>query len=159
MASTYLVKVTEPDVRMMAGVNDLLLAMGRVIFAVIFISSGLEKFMDLGGVAAAIGAKDLPLPALLAPATAALELGGGLLVALGWQTRWAALALALFTLVATYFYHDFWNPPQGGERSDMMIHAMKNLSILGGFLMLAAVGAGRYSLDGPCTVHERLRQA
>jgi len=92
---------------------------------------------------------------LLAIATAALELGGGLLIVLGWQTRWAALALALFTLVAAYFFHDFWNMPAGTERADAMIHAMKNLSIFGGFLMLAAVGAGRYSLDGPCTMHER----
>jgi putative oxidoreductase len=80
--------------------------------------------MDLSGTAAMIGAKGLPMPQLLAPATAALELGGGLLIVLGWQTRIAALALALFTLVAAYFFHDFWNLPQGLERTDATIHAM-----------------------------------
>jgi len=159
MASTYMVRVPETDIRAMAGVNDALLAIGRIVFAVIFISSGLEKIMDLPSTAAAIGSKGLPLPSVLAAATAALELGGGLLIVLGWQTRVAALALALFTLVTAYFFHDFWHMPPDAERTDAMIHAMKNLSIFGGFLMLAAVGAGRYSLDGPCTIHERPSKA
>ena len=72
----------------------------------------------------------------------------------GRQTGTVALALALFTLFAAYHFHDFWNM-QGAERADNMIHAMKNFTIFGGFLMLAAAGAGRYSIDGPCTVHER----
>jgi putative oxidoreductase len=150
-----MVKTNETDMRAAAGTNDALLAVGRIVFAVIFIFSGLEKFMDLAGTAAAIGSKGMPFPQVLAVLTAALELGGGLLIVLGWQTRIVALALALFTLVAAYFFHDFWNM-QGAERADNMIHALKNLSIFGGFLMLAAAGAGRYSLDGPCTVHERL---
>lgn len=154
MASTYVVKVPETDVRAMAGVSDSLLAVARIVFAVMFIFSGAEKFMDIGGTAAAIASKNLPMPQVLAFATAGLELGGGLLIALGWQTRIVALALGLFTLVAAYYFHDFWNM-QGAARADNMIHAMKNFTIFGGFLMLAAVGAGRYSLDGPCTVHER----
>ena len=101
-----------------------------------------------------IASKGLPMPQILATATAALELGGSLLVILGWQTRIAAFALAIFTAVAAYFFHDFWHMPPGPEHTDAMIHAMKNLSIFGGFLMLAAVGAGRYSIDGPCTMHE-----
>ena len=152
MASTYAIPVPESDIRVTAGVNDALLAVGRVVFAVIFLLSGLEKFMDLAGTAAAIGSKGLPLPSVLAIATATLELGGGLLIVVGWQTRIVALALAVFTLVAAYFFHDFWHM-QGAERADNMIHALKNLSMFGGFLMLAAVGAGRYSIDGPCTVH------
>jgi putative oxidoreductase len=139
----------------MAGVNDALLAIGRVFIAVMFVLSGVEKFMDLASTASEIASKGLPAPQVLAVATATLELGGGFLVIVGWQTRWVALALALFTLVAAYFFHDFWHMPQGMERMDAMIHAMKNLSIFGGFLMLAAAGAGRYSLDGPCTTHER----
>ena len=113
---------------------------------------GLAKVMDLGSAASAISSKGLPLPMVLAALTAALELGGGLLIVIGWQTRPIALALALFTLVAAYFFHDFWNMA-GAERADNMIHALKNLSIFAGFLMLAAVGAGRYSLDGPCIRH------
>jgi putative oxidoreductase len=146
-------KAPDTDIRAGAGVNDVLLAVGRIVFAVLFIFAGFEKFIDLPGTAAAIGSKSLPLPQVAAVATAALELGGGLLIVVGWQTRIVALALGLFTLVASYFYHDFWNMVDG-ERSNNMIHALKNLSIFGGFLMLAAVGAGRYSIDGPCIAHD-----
>jgi putative oxidoreductase len=150
-----MVKTPDADIRAMAGVSDLLLAVGRISIAVMFILAGAEKLMDLTATATEIASKGLPMPQVLAVATATLELGGGFLVVVGWQTRWVALALAVFTLVAAYFFHDFWHMPQGMERANAMIHAMKNLSIFGGFLILAAVGAGRYSLDGPCTVHER----
>lgn len=155
MASTYVTPHIERDVdvRAMAGVSDAVLAVGRVIFAIIFIMSGLEKAMDLGQTASQIASKGLPMPEVLAVATVALELGGGLLIVLGWQTRIAALALAVFTMIAAYFFHDFWNMPAGPEHTNNMIQFMKNLTIFGGFLMLCAVGAGRYSLDGPCIMH------
>jgi putative oxidoreductase len=149
---TSLEQASANEVRVAAGVNDAMLAVGRIALAVIFVMSGLQKFMDLGATAGAIASKGLPMPMVLAALAAATELGGGLLIVLGWQTRWAALALAVFTLVAAYFFHDFWHM-EGAAREDNMIHALKNLSIFGGFLMLAAVGAGRYSIDGPCTVH------
>jgi putative oxidoreductase len=155
MATTYVTTVpATEDVRKTAGVNDGLLAVGRVVIALMFIASGIEKFMDLGATASAIGSKNLPFPDVLAFATAVLETGGGILIVLGWQTRIIALLLALFTAVAAYLFHDFWHYPQGAEYTDNMIHFMKNVSIIGGFLMLAAVGAGRYSLDGPCVVHQ-----
>jgi putative oxidoreductase len=126
------------------------LAVGRIVIAILFVMSGLEKAMDLNGTAAAIGGKGLPLPQVLAVATVVVELGGGLLIIVGWQTRLVALALAIFSAVAAYFFHDFWHYPPGAEHTDNMIHFMKNVSIIGGFLMLCAAGAGRYSLDGPC---------
>ena len=149
---TNLNQTSANQVREMAGVNDAMLAVGRIALAVIFVMSGAMKFMDLGATAGAIASKGLPAPLVLAGLAAATELGGGLLIVLGWQTRWAALALALFTLVAAYLFHDFWHM-EGAAREDNIVHALKNLSIFGGFLMLAAVGAGRYSIDGQCTVH------
>jgi len=146
------------DVRAAAGVNDAFIAVGRVLLAIIFISSGLEKFMGLSDTAAAIASKNLPMPNVLAIVTAAVELGGGLLIVVGWQTRIAALALALFTAVAAYFFHDFWHNPPGAEHTDNMIHFMKNVSIVGGFLILTGAGAGRYSLDGPCIRPEYLKR-
>ena len=140
------------QVRHMAGVNDVMLALGRVAIAVIFILSGAMKFMDLSATAGAVASKGLPAPMVLAALAAATELGGGLLIAVGWQTRIAALVLALFTLVAAYFFHDFWHMEGAAQENDM-IHALKNLSIFGGFLMLAAAGAGRYSIDGPYMAH------
>jgi putative oxidoreductase len=148
---------TKQDVRSAAGVNDAMLAIGRVVIAILFVMSGLEKVMDLDGTAAAIGGKGLPLPDVLAIATAVLELGGGLLIIVGWQTRLIALALAIFSAIAAYFFHDFWHYPPGVEHTNNMIHFMKNVSIIGGFLMLCAAGAGRYSLDGPCIRPEYLK--
>ncbi len=87
------------------------------------------------------------MPDVLAVASATLELGGGILIVIGWQTRLLALALALFTAVAAYFFHDFWHYPPGNQHINAMIHFMKNISMIGGFLVLAAAGAGRYSLD------------
>ena len=133
-----------------------MLAIGRILIAVIFVSSGMEKFMDLGKTASAIASRDIPYPDVFAILAATLELLGGLLIILGWQTRLSALALAIFSAVAAYFFHDFWNLPLGPQHSDMMIHFMKNVSIIGGFLVLCAVGAGRYSIDGPCIRPEYL---
>lgn len=148
---------THGNVRAAAGVNDALLGLGRVVIAILFVMSGLEKVMDLSATAAAIGGKSLPFPLVLAVLTAILELGGGLLIIVGWQTRLIALALACFTAISAYFFHDFWHYPPGAEHTNNMIHFMKNVSIIGGFLMLCAAGAGRYSLDGPCIRPEHLK--
>jgi putative oxidoreductase len=159
MATTYSTSTpsTKYDVRAAAGVNDAFVAVGRVVLALIFISSGIEKFMGLGETTAAIASKNLPVPNILAIFAAATELGGGLLVVIGWQTRLAAFALAVFTAVAAYFFHDFWHYPPGMEHTNNMIHFMKNVSMIGGFLILVGVGGGRYSLDGPCIRPEYLK--
>jgi putative oxidoreductase len=158
MATTYsttTAPVPEADIRRMAGVNDALLLIGRIVLVVMFIFSGYGKFMDLSGTAAQIASKGLPAPMALAALAAFAEVLGGLMIVVGWQTRIAALGLLVYTALTAYFFHDFWNMPAGPEQMDNMIHAMKNLSIAGAFLMLAAVGAGRFSIDGPCIRHER----
>jgi len=148
---------TRADIRAAAGVNDTTLAIGRVLIALIFVSSGVEKFMDLGATASAIGSKGQPYANVLAGLTATLEAGGGLLIIVGWQTRLVAVLLAIFCAVAAYFFHDFWHQPLGPQHTNNMIHFMKNVSMIGGLLMLCAAGAGRYSLDGPCIRPEYLR--
>jgi putative oxidoreductase len=127
------------------------------LIAVLFVLSGVEKVMDLSATAAAIGGKNLPMPMVLAVLTIVVELGGGLLIMAGWQTRIVSLLLVLFTAVATYFFHDFWHYPEGPQYTNNLIHFMKNVSVIGGFLVLCAVGAGRYSLDGPCIRPEYLK--
>src|SRR6266571_913165 len=103
------------DVRAAAGVNDVMLTIGRILIALIFVSSGIEKFMDLGATASTIASKNLPYSDILAVLTATLEAVGGLLIIFGWQTRITALALAIFSAIAAYFFHDFWNFPKGAE--------------------------------------------
>jgi putative oxidoreductase len=127
---------------------DAALAIGRILLAAIFIFSGIGKFADVPGTAAYIASKGLPLPEVLTLVSGAVELIGGMLIVIGWQVRLAAVVLLLFTAAAAGLFHDFWHLPAGAERDDQMIHALKNLSIVGGFLVLAAAGPGRFSIDG-----------
>jgi putative oxidoreductase len=134
--------------------GDAFLLIGRIALIVLFVMSGISKFTDIAGTAAYVASKGLPAPTALAVLAGLAEVVGGLLIVVGLQTRLVALALLVYTLIAAYFFHDFWHLPQGAERLDAMIHAMKNLSIAGAFLMLAGSGAGRYSVDGPCLTHQ-----
>ena len=123
------------------------IAVGRVLLAAIFIVSGATKFGDLAATAKLIAGKGLPMPMVLAGTAAAVELIAGLLVAIGWYTRLAALALVVFTAAAGFLFHDFWNVP-AAQQANQMAHFMKNVAIIGGFLILAVVGPGRWSIDG-----------
>ncbi|HSQ02672.1 MAG TPA: DoxX family protein, partial [Burkholderiales bacterium] len=90
--------------------------------------------------------KGMPFPELLLPFVIAVELGGGILLVLGWHTRLAALALFLFTLVATLIFHNFWAAPVD-QAQNQMIHFMKNITILGGMMYVIVFGAGPLSVD------------
>jgi putative oxidoreductase len=78
---------------------------------------------------------------------AAVDLIGGVLVLIGFLTRWAALALFVFVGLTIFFAHPFWDM-EGAARAGNQAHALKNLSIMGALLMIAAMGAGRFSVDG-----------
>lgn len=118
----------------------------RLLLALMFVLAGASKFAGLGGTAGYIASKGLPLPMLLAFATAALEVLGGLAIIVGFQTRIAAGALAAFTLLATLLFHNFWAMP-ADQQSVQQLMFMKNLSVTGGLLLLVAFGAGGMSLD------------
>jgi putative oxidoreductase len=75
-----------------------------------------------------------------------IEIGGGLLLILGWQTRLAAWILAAFTVFATFIAHRFWEF-DGAQYVPQLTSFMKNLAIAGGLLMVAACGPGRLSVD------------
>jgi putative oxidoreductase len=120
--------------------------LGRVLLAVLFIWSGAGKLMGFGGAAGAIASKGLPLPQVLAALTILIELGGGLALAFGWKARWAAVLLALFVVIITPIFHNFWASPPAQVMSQQ-INFFKNVSILGGMLVVYAFGPGRYSLD------------
>ena len=113
---------------------------GRVLLALIFLVAGIEKISGYAGTEAYMASKGVP--GMLLPLVIALEVGGALLVIIGWQTRLAAFALAGFSIAAAVLFH--FVP---GD-SMQMIMFMKNLAIAGGFLILAAHGAGAWSLDG-----------
>ena len=111
----------------------------RVFLGQIFLLSGLFKISGYAGTQGYMEA--MGVPGMLLPLVIALEVGGGLAIIAGWQTRLVAVALAAFTLVAAAIFHN--------NLADQiqMIMFMKNIAITGGFILLAVHGAGGYSLD------------
>lgn len=122
------------------------LVVARVLLAAIFVISGFGKLADLGGTAGYIASVGLPLPQVLAVAAASLELVGGVLLIVGWQARWAALALAVFTFVASLLFHNFWAMPAEQQFMQQLMF-MKNLAITGGLLFAFGAGPGDLSFD------------
>lgn len=126
--------------------RDLAALAGRILLTLIFITSGFGKIGGFEGTAAYIASKGLPLPQLGAAIAIAVELGGGLLVLVGWKARWAALALAVFTLATAVFFHPYWTVAADKRMADYLSF-WKNLAIAGGFLTVYAFGPGRFSVD------------
>ncbi|ASY65324.1 putative membrane protein (plasmid) [Sinorhizobium sojae CCBAU 05684] len=115
--------------------------LGRLLLAVIFVTSGVEKLADPSGTVGYISAANLPLPWAVYLVAVLAELGGSILLVLGYRSRLAALVLAIFTLASALGFHmDFADQNQ-------TIHFMKNIAITGGFLQVMAFGAGALILD------------
>lgn len=117
----------------------------RVLLAQVFIVSGVGKIKGFAATASLMGNLGLPAPQLLLVLTIALELAGGLALILGWQARWAALALFVFTFLASVVVHPFWSGEPanfGGQLNNFM----KNLAIMGGMLYVVVHGPGPLSL-------------
>jgi putative oxidoreductase len=132
--------------------NSAVLLVARIFLAAIFITAGFAKLGDPGTADAAfstagmIAGRGLPMPVLLAYLAGLVELVGGVVVLVGFQTRIASWALALFSLAAGFLFHF---SPTGDQMMDMInqIMLMKNIAIAGGFLVLATHGAGALSVD------------
>jgi putative oxidoreductase len=127
--------------------HDTVALIGRLLIAYLFVPSGWGKLVDFAGTAGYIASKGLPLPELAAALSIGAELGLGLLVLVGWQTRWAALGLAIFVAVITPLFHAFWAAPEA-QQMMQKISFDKNIAIVGGLLLLVGFGAGRWSADG-----------
>ena len=119
---------------------------GRLLLALIFVMAGWGKITGFAGTTAYMASKGMPMVELLAVGAILVELGGGILLIIGWQARWAALALFLFVIPTTLIFHNFW-AVSGPQQQVEMIQFMKNLCIMGGMLYIAAWGAGPLSLD------------
>jgi putative oxidoreductase len=119
---------------------------GRVLLGLIFVVSGFGKITGFAGTAAYMASKGMPMPQVLLVGAIAVELVGGLMLFAGLKARWAALALFLFIIPTTYVFH---NPAglDGQAAQVQMIQLMKNLSIMGGMLLVAAFGPGAWSVD------------
>ena len=115
---------------------------GRLLLAAIFLQSGFGKLTDPSGTIGYISSAGLPLPSVAYAVAVVVELGGGILLVLGYWARLVALILAAFTLASAIGFHTNF------ADQNQMIQFMKNLAITGGFLEIVAFGAGAFSLDG-----------
>ena len=119
----------------------------RVLIALLFIPAGFGKIAGFVGTAAYVASKGVPLPEVATAIAIAVELGLGLLLLVGLQTRWAALGIALFIVVITFIFHNFWAVPVEQVMQQQQ-QFFKNMAIVGGLLSIVAWGPGRWSVDG-----------
>ncbi|MDQ3027251.1 MAG: DoxX family protein [Pseudomonadota bacterium] len=119
---------------------------GRILLALIFVIAGFGKISGFEGTVGYMASKGLPMPQVLLVLTILLELGGGLLLIIGWKVRWVTLAFFLWLIPTTLIFHKFWGI-EAAQVQNQMNHFLKNVSIMGGMLLLWASGAGAYSLD------------
>ncbi|MDP2819674.1 MAG: DoxX family protein [Polaromonas sp.] len=120
---------------------------GRALIALLFIPFGFGKIGGFDRTVGYIASQGVPFPEVCAAIAIAVELGLGLLLLVGWQTRWAALGIALFTAVITFIFHQYWAMPP----EQVMIQQQqffKNIAIVGGLLTIVAWGPGAWSVDG-----------
>ena len=130
---------------------------GRILFAVLFLYSGVAKLLDIPSTTASITAKvtipalvvpyttqvegitGMPTPQMLAIAVGAFEVIAGLMIAFNLAARFFAILLIFFVAATTFYFHDFWNqsPP---ENAKSLVDALKNLSIIGALFIIAGVG-------------------
>ena len=118
----------------------------RILLGLMFLLAGLSKFGNLQGTAGYIASAGLPLGFPLAVATALLEVLASIALIVGFQARYAALALAIFTLLASVLFHKFWAMPAEQQFMQQLMF-MKNLAVAGGLLFVFSFGAGPASLD------------
>jgi putative oxidoreductase len=120
--------------------NSLAALAGRILLALIFLLSGIDKVVHHAATLGYMTKAGLPFPEVLLIASIIIEIGGALAIIAGWNTRWAAAALVLWMIPVTLVFHS----PAGGQ--EQMAHFMKNVSIMGGLLVLWAMGPGALSL-------------
>ncbi len=135
-------------------------ALGRICIPIVFIVAGLHKLLNVGQVASDLAAARIPVPDEITTylggmpkyqavgyLVGAIEVICGLMVLLGFKARWGAVALIVFTVAATFFFHNFWDMT-GDAYLKNQVHALKNLAILGGLLLVVAGGSRGTSWDG-----------
>ena len=120
--------------------------LARVLLALLFVPAGFAKIGGFAGTVGYIASQGVPLPQVAAAIAILVELGLGLLLLVGFKTRWAALGIALFTLVITFIFHAFWSVPAEQVMMQQM-NFFKNLAIVGGLFSIAAFGGGAWSAD------------
>ena len=117
---------------------------GRILFSKMFITSGLHHFTDA---AIQYAAKKIPMASFLVPASGVLAIVGGLLILLGFKARFGAWLLVLFLIPVTFIMHDYWTITDPMMQQMQKVNFDKNITMLGGAILIAYFGSGPLSLD------------
>jgi len=129
------------------GQRDIFILIARVLLMILFIVSGWAKLTGFEGTVGYMTSLGAPAPMVAAAVAVIMEFFVGIVLILGFYTRPLAFLFALFVLGTALLGHPFWNMVDP-ERAANLTQFLKNLSIVGGLLLLAVSGPGRYSLDG-----------
>jgi putative oxidoreductase len=142
--------VKTPEVVMRSAVieqrRDEVILLARVMLVALFLVFGWRKLTNFSGTIGYMAAAGAPLPTIAAIVALVMEFFVGIMIAVGFYTRPLALLLVLYTLGTALIGHHFWTM-HGGARLANMINFYKNISIMGGFLLLSLTGPGKYSFD------------
>ncbi len=131
---------------MISSFQNPLALVGRLLLALLFLPAGISKISGFAGTVGYIASKGLPMPTVAAVIAIIVEVVAPLALITGFGTRWAALVLAGFTVVATFVFHNFWAMPAEQVMMQQLMF-FKNIAVVGGLLTLAAHGAGAWSMD------------
>lgn len=114
--------------------------LGRILLSIIFIIAGIKKIFGFTATAGYMASKGLPMTEVLLVLTILIEVGGGLMVLIGWKARWAATAIFLFLIPVTVVFHPVWSDPE------QFNSFFKNLAIMGGMMYIMVYGSGPLSI-------------
>jgi putative oxidoreductase len=131
-------------------INEVIFA-ARLFLAALFLIFGWRKLRDISGTVSQMVQDSLPTPVLATGIAIFMELPVAIAVAVGAFTRASALLMVLYTLGTSLIEHRYWTAT-GADQIDKMEAFYKNLSIVGGFLLLYVTGPGKYSLDVLCGI-------
>ena len=121
--------------------------LGRILLAFIFLQSGFDKVLNYDKTLKLMGARALPEPQRLLPLAIAALFLGGIMILVGWKARWGALALIVFMIPTTLYFHGYWTYPAALQLNQFH-HFVKNLAIIGALFMILGMGSGALSVDG-----------
>jgi putative oxidoreductase len=127
--------------------NHSAMLVGRILLSLVFLTAGYRKLMGVAASAGYFAKLGFPMPEVMVWVAIAIELGGAILLIVGWKTRWVALLLGLFSVIAAFAAHRFWEV-DAAQYANQMNHFLKNMAIVGGFIILATTGPGALSVDG-----------
>jgi putative oxidoreductase len=130
----------------MNGQNDFAALIGRILLALLFVPAGFSTITGFSGTVGYITSQGVPLPEVAAAIRILIELGGGLLILIGWKTRWAALAFIVYLIEITPIFHGFWSVPEA-EKMAQEINFWKNMGIPRRILPAAGLRAGTIRVD------------